>query len=150
MSDYLVKVWAGKSRVHGLETRSINGLKAATATIQQRSNQVTINIRLLVIRKDRQRVYQFAFLTKDRQSRRWSTAFRRTGHSFRTLTKSEASEFKPLRVRTRRVRRGDTVSSLARRMAGRDGYLLDRFLVINGLTKDALLRSGQKVKIIAD
>jgi predicted Zn-dependent protease len=150
MSDYLVKVWAGKSRVHGLETISINGLEAATATIQQRSNQVTINIRLLVIRKDRQRVYQFAFLTKDRQSRRWSTAFRRTGHSFRTLTKSEASEFKPLRVRTRRVRRGDTVSSLARRMAGRDGYSLDRFLVINGLTKDALLRSGQKVKIIAD
>ena len=51
-------------------------------------------------------------------------------------------------IRTHRVGRGDTIASLARGTAGEDGYSLDRFLVINGLTKGAALRPGQIVKII--
>ena len=104
--------------------------------------------RLLEIQKNLHTIFRFAFLTKPGQAEQWSKPFRRTSHSFRLLTKSEASAIRPLRIRTLRVRRGDTVASLARGMAGEDGFSLDRFLVINGLKKGAWLRPGQIVKII--
>jgi len=55
-----------------------------------------------------------------------------------------------LRVRVVRTRRGDTVASMARRMAGNDGFSEERFRVINGLHGNARLRPGQRVKIVSD
>ena len=45
------------------------------------------------------------------------------------------------------VRPGDTVQSLASRMAYRD-FKLDRFLSLNGLTPGSRLAPGQKVKVV--
>jgi predicted Zn-dependent protease len=45
------------------------------------------------------------------------------------------------------VGRGDTLQSLADRMAYRD-YKLDRFLTLNGLSQDSRLLPGQKVKLV--
>ena len=45
------------------------------------------------------------------------------------------------------VRAGDTVQSLAGRMAYND-LKLERFLVLNGLAANARLTPGQKVKIV--
>jgi predicted Zn-dependent protease len=45
------------------------------------------------------------------------------------------------------VKAGDSVQSLARRMAYRD-YQLDRFLTINGLTAGSRLTPGQRVKLV--
>lgn len=148
VSYYVSNVWGRGTRLSGLETIYIDGLESATATARVRTNGGPRDARLLAIRKNLQTIYRFAFLTKPGQAGRWSTPFRRTSHSFRLLTESEASAIRPLRIRTHRVGRGDTIASLARRMAGEDGYSLDRFLVINGLTKGARLRPGQIVKII--
>ena len=45
------------------------------------------------------------------------------------------------------VRSGDTVQSLARRMAF-DTYQEDRFRAINGLDASGTLRAGDRVKIV--
>jgi len=45
------------------------------------------------------------------------------------------------------VKAGDTLQSLAARMAYGDAQL-DRFLVLNGLDANATLRTGQKVKLV--
>ena len=45
------------------------------------------------------------------------------------------------------VRPGDTVQSLASRMAYRD-FQVDRFLTFNGLAADGRLAPGQKVKLV--
>jgi len=45
------------------------------------------------------------------------------------------------------VRPGDTVQSLASRMAYRD-FKLERFLSLNGLTANSILAPGQKVKLV--
>jgi predicted Zn-dependent protease len=45
------------------------------------------------------------------------------------------------------VGRGDTMQSLAGRMAYRD-YQMDRFLTLNGLTSGSRLLPGQKVKLV--
>ena len=45
------------------------------------------------------------------------------------------------------VGRGDTMQSLAARMAYRD-YQMDRFLALNGLASGGRLLPGQKVKLV--
>ena len=147
---YVSNVWRRSVNLRGLETIYIDGLEAATATARVSTKSGARDARFLAIRKNLQTIFRFAFFTKPGQSQRWSKPFRRTSHSFRLLTKSEAAAIKPLRVRTRRVRRGETVTKLAQRMAGDDGYSLDRFLLINGLSKNARLRPGQTVKIIEE
>jgi len=150
VSYYVTNVWGRGANLRGLETIYIDGLEAATATARVSTKGGARDARLLAIRKNLQTIFQFAFLTKPGQSQKWSKPFRRTSHSFRLLTKSETAAIKPLRIRTRRVRRGDTIAKLARRMAGNDGFSLDRFLLINGLSKNPRLRSGQIVKIVEE
>ena len=150
VSYYVSNVWGRGASLRELETIYIDGLESATASARLNTNSGARDVRLLAIRKNLQTIFRFAFLTKPGQSARWSKPFRRTSHSFQLLTESEAAAIKPLRIRTHRVRRGDTVASIAQRMAGEDGYSLDRFLLINGLTKEARLRPGQTVKIIAE
>lgn len=150
VSYYVANVWGRGAKLAGLETIRINGMESATATTQARTNDGPRDVRLLAIRRNLQTIYRFAFLTKPGQAAKWSTPFRRTSHSFRLLTESEAAVLRPLRIRTQRVRRGDTVASLARRMALKDGFALERFLVINGLARNSRLRSGQVVKIIGE
>ena len=59
----------------------------------------------------------------------------------------EAAAIKPRRVDVVTVKAGDTVQSLAKRMAYTD-YQLDRFLTINALEENSALRAGQRVKIV--
>lgn len=150
VSYYVTNVWGRGARLHGLETIYVDGMESATATTQVRVNGEARDARLVAIRKDLQTIYRFVFLTKPGQAARWSTPFRRTTYSFRRLSESEAAAIRPLRIRIHRVRAGDTVASLARRMADKDGYSLDRFLVINGLDKNARLRPGQRVKLVEE
>ena len=147
---YLTDVWLPKARLRKVETLRVNGLEAATAVTEARTRSGARAVRLLAIRKNLHTIYRFVFLTQRRDADRWSTPFRRTSHSFRFLSKSEAASFKPLRIRTVRVRRGDTAQSLARRMVNDDKFALDRFRVINGLRGNKRLRAGQLVKIVSE
>ena len=70
-------------------------------------------------------------------------------NNFRWLGANEAEDVKPLRVRVVTVRRGDSVQSLAARMAF-DDFRRDRFLALNRLDPNALLRRGQLVKIVTE
>jgi predicted Zn-dependent protease len=67
--------------------------------------------------------------------------------SLRRISASEAGAVKPRRLAVVTVKAGDTLQSLAARMAYRDAPL-ERFLVLNGLQSDARLAPGQKVKLV--
>lgn len=54
---------------------------------------------------------------------------------------------KPRLLRVVTVKSGDTVRSLASRMAYPDAQV-ERFLVLNGLRADAALTPGQKIKLV--
>lgn len=147
---YLTDVWFPKARFQSVESLNVSGMEAATGTTTAQTQGGQRTIRLLAIRKNLQTIYRFAFLTQPRDASRWSTAFRRTSHSFRLLSKSEAASYKPHLIRTIRVRRGDTAAALAQRMAGGGRFALDQFRVINGLRGNKRLREGQLVKIVGE
>ena len=65
----------------------------------------------------------------------------------RRVSATEAGQVKPRRLSVVTVARGDTVQSLAARMAYSDAPL-ERFLVLNGLASSAVLRLGDKVKLV--
>lgn len=67
--------------------------------------------------------------------------------SMRRITPAEAAAIKPRKVSVVTVRKGDTLQSLAGRMAYAD-HQIDRFLVLNGLSSTAQPVPGQKVKLI--
>jgi predicted Zn-dependent protease len=67
--------------------------------------------------------------------------------SVRKLSDSEVKAVRPRKIDVVTVKNGDTVDSLATRMAYSD-YKAERFRVLNGLNGTSVLKSGQKVKII--
>lgn len=67
--------------------------------------------------------------------------------SVRRLTESEAAAIHPRRIAIVTVKPGDSVATLAQRMAYSD-YKLERFRVLNGLSDTDSVKPGQKVKLI--
>ena len=67
--------------------------------------------------------------------------------SFRFLSDAQAASLRPRVIRTVRVGPGDTLQSLAARMAA--DQPLDLFLTLNGRTRDEPLRPGELVKIVS-
>ncbi|MDO9489829.1 MAG: peptidase M48 Ste24p, partial [Sphingomonadaceae bacterium] len=67
--------------------------------------------------------------------------------SFRRLTDSEVAALRPRVIDVVTVGAGDTLQSMARRMAF-SSYQLERFLVLNDRAANQPLRAGEKVKIV--
>jgi predicted Zn-dependent protease len=68
-------------------------------------------------------------------------------NSLRRVSAQEAAAIRPRIIHVVRVAPGDTVQSLASRMAYRD-FQVDRFLALNGLVPGSRLLPGQKVKLV--
>jgi predicted Zn-dependent protease len=68
-------------------------------------------------------------------------------NSLRRISPAEAAAIRPRMIHVETVRSGDTIQSLASRMAYRD-FKLDRFLSLNGLAANSRLVPGQKVKLV--
>jgi len=67
--------------------------------------------------------------------------------SMRRLSVGESTGLKPLRIKLLRVKAGETPQTFARMMAFPDNPL-ERFLLLNGLERDATLRAGDRVKVV--
>jgi predicted Zn-dependent protease len=93
---------------------------------------------------DAQRVYYFVMLTPGGYG---VGPFAPLINSLRRITPAEAAAIRPRIMHIETVRPGDTVQSLANRMAYRD-FKLERFLSLNGLAPNAPLAPGRKVKLV--
>jgi predicted Zn-dependent protease len=68
-------------------------------------------------------------------------------NSLRRISPAEAAAIRPRIIHVETVRPGETVQSLASRMAYRD-FKLERFLSLNGLAPNSVLAPGRKVKLV--
>ena len=87
--------------------------------------------------------FHFVTITQAGQARLFDNMF----GSMRRISASEAGSVRPRKLQVVTVRSGDTVQTLAGRMAYTN-YQLERFLVLNGFSANAALAPGQKVKIV--
>src|SRR6202000_54076 len=143
LGDYLNSGWMEGVEKASTEDISINGFPAASATAK--GDQWQFKVYALRFGSD---VYRFIFATKQKTTESDRNA-RETVNSFRRLTLDEIQAARPLRLKVITVQPGDTVESLAHRMAGVD-HPVERFRILNGLDPRAQVRVRDQVKIVVD
>lgn len=122
----------------------INGMPAAVTTARVNTDSGPIDASVAAYQWDPDRVYYFVMLTPGGYG---VGPFVPMINSLRRITPAQAAAIRPRIIHIETVRPGDTVQSLASRMAYRD-FRLERFLSLNGLAANSALVPGQKVKLV--
>jgi predicted Zn-dependent protease len=143
LGDYLNSGWMENVDKSSTEDLTING--SAAATVMAHGDQWQFRVYAMRVGND---VYRFIFASRQRSSES-DRSFRETVSSFRRLTASEIQAARPLRIKVINVQPGDTVESLAHRMAGVD-HQVERLRVINGLDAHGAIKARDRVKIVVD
>ncbi|HVU29496.1 MAG TPA: M48 family metalloprotease [Sphingomicrobium sp.] len=150
LDDYIMRVFQqiirgqGEIAITRPQKTTINGMPAAFSTTRVTTNSGDVDVSVVAYRWDSQHIYHFAMLT---QGGAGMAPFRSMVYSLRKITPAEAAAIRPRVIHVVTVGPGDTLQSLARRMAYRN-FQLDRFLTLNNLTPNSRLVPGQKVKLI--
>jgi len=124
--------------------RRINGLDTLSATGRANTQNGPVDVTVFASAFDADTAYHFVTIVPAGQG---IGPFASLFESLRRLTPAEASAIRPRRVDVVVVGKGDTVASLSARMAY-PTYRTERFLTLNALGPSAVLRPGQKVKLI--
>ena len=123
---------------------TINGVPVAFTTAHAQTQSGVVDVSVAAFQWDAQRVYHFITLTPGGAG---VGPFVSMINSLRRISAAEAAAIRPRIIDVVTVRPGDTVQSLASRMAYRD-FKLERFLSLNGLDAATRLAPGQKLKLI--
>ncbi|WP_022681250.1 M48 family metalloprotease [Sphingobium bisphenolivorans] len=123
---------------------TVNGLPAAWRTVRANTQSGQVDATVFAYDFGGGKAYHFLLLTAAGQG---VGPFASMVQSVQRLSTQDAAAIKPRRVSMVTVKSGDTVQSLSRRMAYSD-YPLERFLTINALTAQSVLRPGQRVKLV--
>jgi predicted Zn-dependent protease len=142
LPDYLNSGWMENVDAKSIEQFTVNGFPAAGATAK--GDEWSFRIYAVRFGSD---VYRFIFAAKQ-ANRTTDKAFREALNSFRRMTIDEAKNTKPLRLKLVTVKPGDTIDSMARRMA--TDKKRERFLVLNGLNPGESLAPGSQLKIVVE
>lgn len=123
---------------------TVNGLPAAygVARVAQ-GNNAAVDVTVYAYQFDVTHVFHFMTMNQAGGGNVFEPMFA----TMRRISPTEAAAVKPRKLLVVTVRKGDTVQSLANRMAYTDAPL-DRFLVLNGLKVDSRIVVGQRVKLV--
>ncbi|MGV3511801.1 MAG: M48 family metalloprotease [Novosphingobium sp.] len=148
LESYVRSVFTGLSSQQQLapttiERTTVNGIPAVYGAARVNSGNGQVDVVVFAYEFGPQQAYHFSTISQADQAGQFDSMFR----SIRRINATEASAVKPRRLSVVTVRSGDTVQSLAQRMAYTD-QPLQRFLVLNGLTSSSRLSAGQKVKLV--
>ena len=78
-----------------------------------------------------------------------ATVYRHATYSFRRISAREAAAIRPIRIKVKAVKAGDTVQSSSLRQPLKK-FKTEWFALINGLAPNQGLRTGQLVKVISE
>jgi len=126
-----------------MQRTTVNGLPAVYGTARVRNGNSNVDLVIFAYEFARDRAYHFAAIAPAGQAGTFNPMFQ----SMRRISASEASSIVGRRIDVVTVQRGDTVSSLASRMAYTSARE-ERFRVLNALGSSDTLREGQKVKLV--
>ncbi len=148
LQTYVNNVFAGLSqqqqiRPESVRTTTVNGLPAAFGTARVPTNNGQVDVTVFAYEFANDQAYHFLAINQAGRSGTFNSMF----SSVRRVSAQEAANVVPRVVDVVTVGRGDTVASLARRMAYSDAQET-RFRVLNGLSSSDTVTAGQKVKIV--
>lgn len=144
---YLNQIWMKGENIRSTQAIKVNGMKAATATFAGNVNGRRADIRLIAIEFKPDSIARFQIAIPTGASASVVEGLKKASYSFRGLSQKERSSLKPVRVKIVTARAGDTVQSLANKMAQPD-FKLERFMTLNALVPGEGLKSGRSYKVV--
>jgi predicted Zn-dependent protease len=126
-----------------LESTTVNGIPARYGVARAQTSSGQVDVAVFAYDFGGGKAYHFVTMSQAGGAGVFNAMFR----SMRRINATEAGTLKPRKLSVVTVKAGDTVQSLAARMAYRDAPA-ERFLVLNGLQSGAPLTPGQKVKLV--
>ena len=148
LESYVANVFGGVSeqqqiRPQSIQRTTVNGLPAAYGTARVNSGNGQVDVTVFAYEFANDRAYHFVAITPAGNASVFNAMF----GSMRRIDSQTAANVIPRVIDVVTVRSGDTVNSLASRMAYSDNQV-DRFRVLNGLTSNEGVSAGQKVKLV--
>ena len=131
-------------RVPAARRVTINGMPAAVTSVTVQTDSGPVDVSVVAYQWDASHVFYFSMLTPGGYG---IGPFLPMVNSLRRITPEEAAAIRPRVIHVETVRSGDTIQSLASRMAYRD-FRVERFLSLNGLAPNSRLTPGDKIKLI--
>ncbi|MBU2587140.1 MAG: M48 family metalloprotease [Alphaproteobacteria bacterium] len=128
-----------------MQRTTVNGLPAAYGSARVNNGNSQVDVTVFAYEFARDQAYHFTTITPAGQAATFNAMFQ----SMRRISQSEASAVVPKKLQVVTVARGDTVASLARRMAYPTAQV-ERFRVLNALASGDSVTPGQKVKIVVN
>lgn len=126
-----------------IQRTTVNGLPAVYGTARVTSGNSQVDVVVFAYEFARDQAFHFAAIAPAGRAGTFNAMFQ----SMRRISASEAGAVIPKKLQVVTVARGDTVASLARRMAY-DTAQEDRFRVLNALGSNDTLTAGRKVKLV--
>nr|WP_294169859.1 M48 family metalloprotease [uncultured Sphingomonas sp.] len=123
---------------------TVNGIPAAYVVARANTSSGPVDVSVFAYAFSQSQAYHFVTLT---QGGRGVGQFVPMVNSLRRISAAEAAAIRPRVIDVVTVRPGETVQSLASRMAYRD-FRVERFLSLNGLSGNARLVPGQRLKLV--
>lgn len=126
-----------------IERTTVNGLPAAFGTARVNNGQQQVDVTVFAYEFSADQAFHFQAITPAGQLGTFNSLF----SSMRRISASEAGSVIPRRIDIVTAGGGDSVASLAQRMAYTDGQEA-RFRVLNGLSGNDQVVPGRKYKIV--
>ncbi|MEY2882592.1 MAG: hypothetical protein RL490_316 [Pseudomonadota bacterium] len=146
LESYSARVWQGAgAEPPAVRSTRINGIDAAISQTRANTRSGPVDATLVVYRWAPDSFYHLLMIAPAGGA----AVFDPLINSVRRLPPEEARQLRGRRVQVVTVKAGDTVQSLAARMAYGDDRLA-RFTVLNGITASTRLPIGSRIKLIVN
>lgn len=127
-----------------IQRTRVNGIPASYVVGRANTSSGAVDVGVFAYQWDADTIYHFVTLARGGHG---LGPFGSMFDSLRRITPTEAAAIRPRVIDVVTVQRGDTIRSLAGRMAYRN-FQMDRFLALNALAPNSRLVPGQKVKLV--
>ncbi len=144
LEAYVRSGWIDGLIDSSIEKVSVGGMPAVIATARAGE----WNFRVAAIRFDNEKVYRLIFAVHGLDPIA-EKVLRTSINSFRRLSPEEAEKVKPLRIGLFTAKSGDTPAAMSTRMTAPDKPL-ETFELLNGLEGDAVLKPGERYKLVVE
>lgn len=146
ISQRLQQLTGGRTQIQIVNNgrTSVNGIPVEYVIGRAQTSNGIVDVSVFAYAFDQNSVYDFTMLTRGGAG---IGPFASMVNSLRRISTAEAQAIRPRVIDVVSVRSGETVQSLASRMAYRD-FQRERFLSLNGLPANARLVPGQRVKLV--
>lgn len=152
LGDYVETVFRGvlgqsaaRAQYSQLRAQTINGWRAADATARVPTRGGTVDATVVAYDAGSGNAYHFLFIKPAGYAD--NGVADRVARSFRRLSDTEAAQLRPRTIEVVTVKPGETLQTMASRMAYSDAPL-ERFLVLNDRDRNQPLRPGERVKLV--